>query len=184
MLLMKRSACALFLILMVLNTIGYYSFLVLVKDQRADRLTQKIAAGAPEPGGDLILKIPLSLPYVVSAGEYQSSHGEFTYEGTVYRVLKQRHYNDTLYIVGVHDDQATSVANQLKDLSHAFAGESKHAGSGLKLIDSLSKYYCITQHTIISLSMGWSIEHIVCEPSHRYTRWLADIIFHPPENRV
>lgn len=182
--LLRRSACALFLILMVLNTIGYYSFLVLVKDQMADHLTQKIAAGVSEPGGDLILKIPLSLPYVASAGEYESSQGEFTYEGSVYRVLKQRHYNDTLYIVGIQDSRATKVANQLKDLSHAFAGDAKHAGSGLKLIDSLSKYYCVTQHAILSLSMGWSLERTLAEPHHHYTCYIAEIIFHPPEGNV
>lgn len=182
--LIRRSACALFLILMVLNTIGYYSLLVLVKDQIADRLAQKIASGAPEPGGDLILKIPLSLPYVAGTGEYESSQGEFTYEGAVYRVLKQKHYNDTLYIVGIHDYQATNVANQIKNLSHAFAGEDKHTGNGLKLIDSLSKYYCITQHAILPLSTGWSLERTLSEPSRHYTCRLAEIIFHPPKVNV
>lgn len=166
---------------MVLNTVGYYSFLVLVKEQMADRLTQRIAAGVPEPGGDMILKIPLALPYPTGAGEYKSSEGEFTYDGSVYRVLKQKHYHDTLYIVGIHDYQATRVANQIKDLSHAFAGGDKHAGTGLKLIDSLSKYYCITQHAILPSSAGWSLEYTLSEPSRHDPCRLAQIVFHPPE---
>jgi hypothetical protein len=166
---------------MVLNTIGYYSFLVLVKDQIAARLSQKIAAGIPEPGGDMILRIPLSLPYTADDREYKSAQGEFTHEGSVYRVLKQKHYKDTLYIVCIHDYQATKVANQIKDLSHSFAGEGKHPGDGLKLIDSLSKYYCITQYAILPSSTGWSLEHTLSEPTLRYSCRTATIIFHPPE---
>lgn len=177
----RKSACVLFLILMVLNTVGYYSFLVLVKEQMADRLSQKIAAGVSEPGGDIILKIPLALPYASNAGEYESSQGEFTYDGLVYRVLKQKHYNDTLYIVGIHDYHATKVAHQIKDLSHAFAGEGKHTGTGLKLIDSLSKYYCITQHAIAASSAGWYLEYVLSAPSGHSPCRLAQIIFHPPE---
>ncbi|MBT1707722.1 hypothetical protein KK062_05800 [Fulvivirgaceae bacterium PWU5] len=168
---------------MVFNTIGYYSFLVLLKEQMADRLSRKIASGVPEPGGDMILKIPLAVPYTTGSEEYESSKGEFTYDGTVYRILKQKHYNDTLYVVCIHDYKATQVANQIKDLSHAFAGDGSH-GTGLKLIDSLSKYYCFTRHTILSLSAGWSLGHTLPEPSHHYScRW-AEIIFHPPETNA
>jgi hypothetical protein len=170
--------------LMVLNTIGYYSFLVLVKEQMGSQLTRKIASGAPEPGGDMIVKIPLAVPYPTGSEEYEAAEGEFTYEGSVYKVLKQRHYNDTLYVVCIHDDKATQVSNQIKELSHAFAGEGSHPGTGLKLIDSLSKYYCFTQHTILPLSTGWSLEHTLSEPSHRYSCHLAEIIFHPPKTNA
>ena len=182
--LIRRSACILFLILMVLNTIGYYSFLVLVKEQMGSRLSRKIAAGAPEPGGDMILKIPLTVPYPTGSEEYEAAEGEFSYEGAVYTVLKQRHYNDTLYVVCIHDYKATQVAHQINDLSHAFAGKGDHPGTGLKLIDSLSKYYCFTQHTILSLSAGWSLDCTLSKPSHRYSCHLAEIIYHPPETSV
>jgi hypothetical protein len=179
--LIRRFACILFLSLMVLNTIGYYSFLVLVQKQMADRLSQKIASGVPEPGGDLILKVPMALPYTTGSEEYEPSQGEFTYDGSIYRILKQKHHHDTLYVVCIQDYKATQVAHQLKDLSHAFAGESKHTGNGLKLIDSLSKYYYFTEHSILSLSTGWSLEHPVSEPRFHYSCRLAEIIFHPPK---
>ncbi|HEX6224202.1 MAG TPA: hypothetical protein VFZ52_07315, partial [Chryseolinea sp.] len=58
----KITSCF-FLLLMLMNTMGYYTFWVLVKDKAIADTAHKIRSNENEPGANLIITLPLSLPY-------------------------------------------------------------------------------------------------------------------------
>ncbi len=53
---------------------------------------------------------------------YETINGQFEKGGIVYRMVKQRLYHDTLYIVCVKDDLASKINTALADFAQSFSG--------------------------------------------------------------
>jgi hypothetical protein len=178
----RKYFSVLFLFLMGLNTVGYYSFLVMVRNQLTYRVTEKLQSGFNEPGAQLIIKMPLSLPYGADSHEYEPIRGAISFEGTDYQLVKQRLYKDTLYVVCIRDYKTTEASNKIKDFSKSFAGESKQQGSGIKLVISSAKYYFSKINSIESSNSGWAIVCPYAEVADRYHYDSNPPIFHPPKS--
>jgi hypothetical protein len=178
----RKYFSILFLFLMGLNTVGYYSFLVMVRNQLTSRVTERLQSGFNEPGAQMIIKMPLSIPYGADSHEYEPIHGAISFEGTVYQLVKQRLYKDTLYVVCIRDYETTEASNQIKDFSKSFAGESKQQSSGIKLVISAAKYYFSKTNSIESLNSGWTIDCTFAEIASRYRYDSSPPIFHPPKS--
>jgi len=167
---------------MGLNTVGYYSFLVMVRNQLTSRVTEKLQSGFNEPGAQMIIKMPLSIPYGADSHEYEPIHGAISFEGTDYQLIKQRLYKDTLYVVCIRDYKTTEASNQIKDFSKSFASESKQQSSGIKLVISSAKYYFSKTNSLESLNTGWTIDRTFVEIASRYRYDSNPPIFHPPKS--
>ncbi|HEY5745627.1 MAG TPA: hypothetical protein VIU12_06105 [Chryseolinea sp.] len=179
----RKYFSILFLFLMGLNTVGYYSFLVMVRNQLTSRVTEKLQSGFNEPGAQMIIKMPLSIPYGADSHEYEPIHGAISFEGTVYQLVKQRLYKDTLYVVCIRDYQTTEASNQIKDFSKTFASESKQPqNSGIKLVISSAKYYFSKINPLESSNSGWAIDCTFAEVANRYRYDSNPPIFHPPKS--
>jgi len=179
---LRKYFSFLFLFLMGLNTVGYYSFLVIVRNELTHRVTEKLQSGLNEPGAQMILKMPLAIPYSTDAHEYEPIRGAISFEGTVYQLVKQRLYKDTLYLVCIRDYKATEANNQVKDFSKSFANDTKPLqNSGIKLVISAAKYCLAKTHAIESLDTGWSIDRTFAERADRYHFDSPLHIFHPPK---
>jgi len=176
-----------FLILMVLNTIGYYTFLVAVKDRLSQRTRARLENGMHDIGGNLIVKLPATLPHgVETSGSYESARGEIVYEGSIYQRIKQRLYGDTLYVMCIRDQDATAVKHQIDRYSRTFASDSEQQDSplGVRIISSCAKYYFSEAFTLVAQHEGWGRTQ-----THRYAASLygyhaVSLIFHPPSGLI
>lgn len=84
-------------------------------------------------GSDAItLKIPLALPYSFGQQNYERVDGKFNYEGEVYRLVKQKLYNDTLYIVCVKDKKGTVIKDAIEDLASTLTDKPINSKSSSK----------------------------------------------------
>jgi hypothetical protein len=177
----KRAFSILFLFLMVLNTIGYYSFLVVTREHLAQTITRKLESNAHEISGNMILKVPMALPYASDSEDYQPVRGEITYDGIVYQFIKQRQYRDTLYIVCLSDARSTEVKDKIIEYSKSFAGENNESGSDATVIVSLSKYFLFHSSLAQISQAGWSRKLSFYEPRHAVNESVSGCIFQPPE---
>jgi hypothetical protein len=179
----RRILSAFFLILMVLNTIGYYTFLVVVKDRLSQRTRARLESGMHDIGGSLIVKLPVALPYgVETSGSYESAHGEIVYEGSIYQRIKQRMYGDTLYVMCIRDYEATAAKHQIDRYSKTFAGdtEQQDSNTGIRIISSWVKYYFSETHTLVALHEGWGRTQVFRYAASLYSYHTASFVFHPP----
>lgn len=165
---------------MVMNTVGYYGLLVVVRDQVAIASVRKIKSNQNEPGANLIIKVPLSVPYQAESEIDNLSDSHFTHEGKVYRTLKQRLYKDTLYLICIHDDQTTQADHQLSDFAKSFAGDEDSQGNTIRLISSFAKYYFPVSHTLQSVQNAWVSEHAYGEYVVSPPQELVIPVFQPP----
>jgi hypothetical protein len=64
---------------------------------------------------ELILKIPIALPYATDWNENIESEGLFQYEGKFYTVVSKRYQSDTLYVSYLENSNARDIFNMLSD---------------------------------------------------------------------
>jgi len=178
---MKRLVSALFLLLIFLNAIGYYGLLIVARERLTQEVLQKIDDNAGIISGNMILKIPFSLPYTGDSQEYERANGEITYGGEVYRIVKQRVHGDTLYIVCMRDTQTTEVNQVISEYSKNLTDQDQKSTSHLKLISPLAKEYLATFLYSKSSAIGWSLPISKESVESRYHYTPRTIIFHPPQ---
>lgn len=128
-----EKAASIFLILtQLLNIFGYHGFFlgweVLNAEEVHSALDSDVYAGSEA----ITLRIPLTLPYPLNQDNYERVNGMFEYEGSMYRLVKQKMYNDTLYIICSKDKVGKYIQNAIEELGHSMNEDqaTSKAGSG------------------------------------------------------
>jgi len=171
-----------FLILFLLNISGYYAVLLIAEQQLTKQVTAKIEQNVDDIAGDLILKMPMKLPYPPGSNDYERISGETEYDGEIYHFVKQRFYQDTLYVVCVKDYKAKEIREAIGDCVKTFTDQPAKASSGLKIISSLVKDFLPVFCHIQPQHNGWnsSSENFkLYKDLYAFTHHPA--IFHPPQ---
>jgi len=167
------------LFLMAMNTVGHYAFLVLLRNQIAIATEEKIHSNLNEPGGNFIVKLPMNVPYLLDSKEYETAGVCFTYEGKVYQTINKRLYQDTLYVVCIHDQRTTAVDNKINEVARSFAGDDLQ-GTAAELMAPFAKYYISTLYTLQHAHRGWVIQWEYNEQRIHPIQNSSFVIFHPP----
>src|SRR5690606_6502367 len=82
---------------------GYYA-LYFSYDQHLERKWEKmIYSDASIEGKEMLIEIPLSMPYMANQEEFQATNTPYEKDGKYFRVIKQRYQNDTLQMVVLPD---------------------------------------------------------------------------------
>lgn len=90
-----------------------------------NRLQEERLALDEYSGSDaIIVKLPVALPYGNNDTQYQQAEGKFIHDDEVYRLVKKRMMNDTLFLVCVKDRQEGKIRQELKDFVNTFSGQS------------------------------------------------------------
>jgi hypothetical protein len=178
---MKRLFSFFFLVLILLNTIGYYEVLLFVEKQHYDEAIQKIKGNENEISGNLLLKIPLASRFNEDDNEYRKAQGEVTVEGELYHFVKQKLYQDTLYIMCLRDAKTSEVREALSDLSRTMADQNHKSGNTQKGVDvSFAKFYTLTNTLNASFEIGWSRLLQYVPVTNLYRSSTLASIFRPP----
>jgi hypothetical protein len=177
---MRRFYGFFFLILVLLNTIGYYEVLLLIDQQQRERAVTWIDENENEINGNMVLRIPMALPYAERDLKYERAHGEVVCEGEVYHVVKQMTYRDTLYVVCLKDRKGTKVRNVIADYSKTFADQKQESGNAHKEIASFAKFYTIHTTPGTLREAGWFRVINYSSIAELYSFSAAVKIFQPP----
>lgn len=178
---MKKLTTILLTALLLLHVLGYYGLFIGLRYHNTQTLVQRLDSDRYDASEAITLKIPLAVPYRVDDSGYERIDGEFEHQGELYRMVKQRLSNDTLYMVCVKDHQGSRISKALKDYVKTFSDKPSGDTAPAKAFSSLSKDYMTSSYTIAEFFVGWyaaiatparpqSLEHTFC----------ASIV-HPPE---
>lgn len=160
---------------------GYYPFLSLVTQQLSRNTQKKIESNIHDIGGNMIIKMPMSLPYGPDSNEYQPISGEITYQDTVYQFIKQRFYQDTLYVVCIRDYHTTEAKGKVVDYLKSLSSQNKQEDNSLKIVASLAKYFFPTTQSVYFLNAGYATNFSFSETvASCYFYDPNRDIFHPP----
>lgn len=95
----------------------------------------------------ITIKLPLTHYEGLTNSNYERVDGEFQYEGVSYRLVKQKFYQDTAYIVAYKDERSIAIKSALEEYVDTFAGTPAEKKSESKTGFSFLKDY-LHQHKI------------------------------------
>lgn len=96
---MKQVAAIFFIILFSFNWFGYRLYFDYLQHKTNENLEAIIDNNSYDESQLIELKIPINLPYQTSWTSYQRYDGEITLNGTIYKYVKRKLSNDTLYLM-------------------------------------------------------------------------------------
>jgi hypothetical protein len=176
----KRLLAIVILNIFLLNVLGYYPVLIGLQKMAGREMTERLDSDMYDLGSTITFKIPLTVPYGTDSEHYEAINGQFEKGGVVYRMVKQRLYHDTLYIVCVKDDLASKINTALADFAQSFAG---HDDDGQQKVvpQGLIKDYVDTTVALASFVGGYEIEVAkTSAPRYFFDSYSASIV-HPPD---
>lgn len=177
---MKRIFATLMLFLFLLNVLGYYGIFVGLRFRNVQELVQKFDNNTYSSSETSTFKIPITVPYYTDSRDFERVDGEFEHQGEVYRLVKQRLYQDTLHIVCVKDKESKNIKAVLTDYVKTFADDPDNAKQTVKSLQ-LIKDYITFSIDVNPLSLGWEITSDYSGVPQNLIPSFSVSVIHPPE---
>ncbi|MEO7991491.1 MAG: hypothetical protein ABI663_18205 [Chryseolinea sp.] len=177
---MKRITSILLLLVFLFNAIGYYGLIFILRHQLNREFTKKLDAEEYPGSETMIVKIPYTLPYQVNFDGYERVDGEFECEGELYKLVKQKWVNDTLFIVLIKDSHQTKLNKSLAAFVKA-SNDTPIPKSTSKLIEHLEKHYLCSTNQIQIVSIGWCRKFSFHIHKPTFTAYYPPLLSPPPE---
>lgn len=178
---MRNFLAILLIILLLLNVCGYYGLFLGWKYRNDLSMIQKLDEENYNLAETITLKVPLTVPYATDSRDFVRVNGEFEHKGEFYRLVKQRLFQDTLYIVCVKDHENKKIHQALSSFAKTFSDKPAEQPSNSKTVISFIKDYIVHSFSLSNISPGWAID--VAKRSHTniLTPSFFCTIIHPPE---
>jgi len=177
----RKPVSIFLLVLMLFNVLGYYGVFVGMRYKNTYDLVQRLDAGDYNSQETVTIRVPMSIPYFTGSEEYVRVDGEFAYEGEVYRLVKQRYANDTLYAVCIKDHAGKQIDRALTDYVKTFSDKSADAHSSGKAISIQLQDYIVQNFSIAQSTPGWTRCVNPLNALPEFTPSYYASIIHPPE---
>jgi len=181
---MKRVLSIVFLFLFLLNVMGYYGVFMGLQLGHERQARIKLDLGDYSPGREVVIKVPLTVPYSTDQKEFVRVDGEFEHLGEYYRLVKQKLFKDTLFIVCVKDDNLKEMHQALTDYVKTFANapvSSAKSSSNNETSFSFIKDYTSGTIALTMQETGWAETlRFNCDETLSVVSFSSSIN-HPPE---
>ena len=140
---MKKITALFFLTLFLFNLFGYRIVVDYMQQKLNDQFEASLDNNAYEESQLVELKIPIGLPYQTSWSAYQRYNGEIEINGILYKYVKRKVANDTLFLMCIPNtkkmhletakDDFFKISNDLmQNNSSKKSGNSKSAFKNLQ----------------------------------------------------
>jgi hypothetical protein len=171
------------LLLVLLNTIGYYGFYIGLKTAHDTSFAEKLDDDVYAEADAITLKVALAVPYQTGLDEYQRVKGRFEKDGQTYQLVKQKLLRDTLYFVCVKDNQSNKINKDLADYVTTFSDTpiSSQSSSTIKMFSTRIKDYITFKISIAHSCFGWENELTHQTSLLTFIPTFYSSIVHPPD---
>ncbi|HNP78800.1 MAG: hypothetical protein U0289_08250 [Cyclobacteriaceae bacterium] len=178
---MKKSIAFFFLAVILLNVAGYY---LVIEGWKMHHNASWSLEETTVPGQELILEIPLEVPYATQDHDWESSAGQFEYHGETYRIIKQKVTLNSVLIACVKDSESNRINDQLEDFVKSFTDKPSNGKQEAKAFSGFIKEYVSPIIRLNPSVSGWSLEVAQVNYSNDLTPSFVASIINPPESRA
>ncbi len=112
---MKKLFSILLLAVFTFNLGGYYVVFKWLQISAHQDLIQKLETDQYDESQTIELKMAISIPYAQNSNGFSRVDGRFEYKGNIYKLVKQKFENDTLYIVCIKDHGEKKLIHNFKE---------------------------------------------------------------------
>ncbi len=177
---MKKIIAIALIALILMNVMGYYGVFIGLQIKNDVAMKTRLDLDDFSPSQIVTIEIPLTLPYGAAASDFERVDGTFTHKGEVYRLLKQKVFNDVLTIQCVKDSEARKIQLALAEYVKTFADDQSSSTQG-KTVFTFIKDYLPESISIGQLSGWWNVDLIRNSSTKVFISSFVSNIVHPPE---
>jgi hypothetical protein len=112
---LKKLAAILLLALFAFNTIGFRLFIEYAMNRTDQNFEAKLDKGSYDESQLITVKLPLNLPYQSNWKDFERVNGEVNVNGTVYKYVKRKVFNDTLILQCIPHEEKTVLQQKADD---------------------------------------------------------------------
>jgi hypothetical protein len=152
---LKRLLSIFFLTIFLFNVGGYYVVFWGLQYQANKVVQKQLDTGTYASSDEVTLSIPLTLPYPIYEEGFTRVNGSFEYQGTQYKLVKQKMENDKLIVVCIKDEKSTNLNNTLSNVAKA-AHNQKSSKEAMSLLAKLIKEFQGEETVLSGMTLGWS----------------------------
>ncbi len=109
---------------MLFNLAGYRFVFSFQENKATQKLEASIDAGNYTDANLVEIKMPLNMPYV-SDKSYEAAYGETSINGEIYRYVKRKISNNTLFLLCIPHREKTNALTAKHEFEKNIAGDSK-----------------------------------------------------------
>ena len=177
---MRRILSICLIALLMMNILGYYGVFMGLSFRNDASMQTMLDLGEVNTSELIELKVPISVPYVSGSDNYERVDGKFEHLGQVYRLVKQKYFSDTLYILCVKDAQATRINDALSDYVKTFTDHQSTNSSSSPSFSFIKDY--LPQSVCLIVSTPAVEQDVILNGicKNFISSYFSDII-HPPE---
>jgi hypothetical protein len=136
---MSRLTAIFLIVVHLVNLVGGYTMFIHMERDNSRKLSAQLDNDEYAGREAITIKIPYSLPYSNHPEHYERVDGSFEHDGQIYRLVKQKLFNDTLYVVCVKDAKGTEIRNDFKGYVSTFTNHASDSKSESKSLLQLTK---------------------------------------------
>ncbi|HEY9341006.1 MAG TPA: hypothetical protein VIQ23_05465 [Hanamia sp.] len=126
---MKKIASLFFIVLFLFNVVGYRFVIDFMQHKVNAQLEEGLDNNLYNESELVELKVPLNLPYQTSWAAFQRCDGEIQIDGILYKYVKQKVANDTLYLMCIPNTKKMHLETARNDLFAKANGIAQHDNS-------------------------------------------------------
>ena len=155
---MNKALSIALVFLLLLNVMGYYAVLLCLEWQHNRETETRLDRDEFNASRTITIKLPLSIPYVQDAREFERVQGIFQHNGSFYRLIKQKYAADTLTIICIRDDETQRLQNALnRYVSTLIEDRSEQQGDSKPFV-SFIKEYILIPFSLSPQTSGWQAD--------------------------
>jgi hypothetical protein len=167
----------------LLNVAGGYWIFYTLQKRSKQQLSERLDIDHYAGSQTITIKLPLSHFEGSDRSNYERVDGEFEYEGITYRLVKQKFYQDTAYIVCYKDEETIAIKDALENYVDSFSDTPNGKKSDNKTAFLFIKDFLHHHHTpSLKAPGGLDILRGTMYQHHDQPRF-DFVIDHPPEPR-
>ena len=175
---MRKFLAFFFLSIILLNTAGYYIFFEGLKYRSS--ITWSFDEDDSN-GQEVIVKIPMNVPYFSQERDWERGEGQFEYQGEIYRIVRHKLTLDAMYIGCVKDKEGNLIQQQLADFAKTFTDKEGDSKQSVKSFPGFIKEYLSNTVVVKPSVQGWSWTLVYAIPHQSLVPSFFASIVHPPE---
>ena len=112
---MKKAAALFFITLFLFNLFGYRLVVQYMQQKVSNQLEASLDKNLYSDSQLIELKVPMNLPYQTDWAGYQRYDGEIDVDGIMYKYVKRKVANDTLYLMCIPNTKKMSLETAKND---------------------------------------------------------------------
>jgi hypothetical protein len=165
---LKKITALFFIILFLFNLFGYRLVVKYMQDKVSDQLEARLDKNLYDDSQLIELKIPIHLPYQTNWSSYQRYDGEIVVDGMMYKYVKRKVADDTLYLMCIpntkkmHLETAKNdffkMSNDLQNNNAKKSGDSKTIS--LKSLQCEYDGYSFQLSALLNISTSRNLWHV------------------------